>query len=268
MTKNIAYQTDRIAAYYAANRRRWTDFYRSEQSVFERIAAERGALGRVLDVGCAAGGLGEALVERFGSVSTYTGIDINRQAIEAARAAAGRLAVPSELIVGDICDCAELGQRTFDVVTALSVADWNVDAQGIVAACWDRVAAGGDLIMSLRLTTAASVRDIARSFQYIWFEPMPVPNDAERAPYNVFNVTEAIAWLSAQVPRPEKILIHGYWGTPSQTARTPYERLIFSVVALHKPRDGVVATAIETDLPHDSFMTPSPVSTRSPGHAP
>src|SRR5690348_11847936 len=54
MPKNITYQTDHIAAYYALNRRRWADFYPSEQSVFERVAADRGPLGRVLDVGCAA----------------------------------------------------------------------------------------------------------------------------------------------------------------------------------------------------------------------
>ena len=257
MPKNITYQTDHIAAYYALNRRRWADFYPSEQSVFERVATDRGPLGRVLDVGCAAGGLGKALLERFGSVSSYTGIDINRQAIEAARATAG-LAVPTEFVVGDICDRSELTGRTYDVVTALSVADWNVDAHGILAACWNHVAPGGHLVVSLRLTTSAGIRDVARSFQYIWFEPTPIPADAERAPYNVFNVEEAVAWLSSQIPPPQQVLIHGYWGTPSRTARTPYDRLIFSVVALRKARDGRVETAIETDLPHDAFTIPSP----------
>ncbi|MGB8182727.1 MAG: class I SAM-dependent methyltransferase [Stellaceae bacterium] len=257
MSKNIAYQTDRIAAYYAVNRRRWADFYPSEQLVFERVATERGTLGRVLDVGCAAGGLAEALAERFGSVRAYTGIDINRQAIETARADTSRLVVPSEFIVGDICDCSELVGRTFDLVAALSVADWNIDAHGILAMCWDHVAPGGHLVMSLRLTTATGISDITRSFQYIWFESGPVPAAAERAPYNVFNTNEALAWLASQVPRPEKILIHGYWGTPSRTARTLYERLIFSVVALRKPRDQAIAeTVIETDLPHDAFTNP------------
>jgi SAM-dependent methyltransferase len=256
MSKNIAYQSDRIAAYYAANRRLWTDFYPSERLVFERVATERGALGRLLDVGCAAGGLGEALATRFTSVVAYTGIDINHQAINAAHVGTGRLAVPSEFIVGDICDCSDLAGRTFDLVTALSVADWNVDAQGILAACWDHVAPGGHLVVSLRLTTAAGVRDMRRSFQYIWFEPTPVPADAERAPYNVFNVAEATAWLSGQTPKPDKILIHGYWGKPSQTARTPYERLIFSVVALRKPREQAAGeAAIEIDLPHDVLTT-------------
>lgn len=268
MSKNIAYRTDRIAAYYAVNRRRWADFYPSEQSIFERVAAERSMLGRVLDVGCAAGGLGKALAERFGSVTAYTGIDINRQAIAAARADAGNIKVPSEFTVGDICDCPDLAGRTFDLVTALSVADWNIDAHGILAKCWDHVAPGGHLVMSLCLTTATGISDITRSFQYIWFESGPVPAAAERAPYNVFNTNEALAWLASQVPRPEKILIHGYWGTPSRTARTPYERLIFSVVALRKLRDQTIAeTVIETDLPHDALTTPlsaSPAARRVP----
>lgn len=122
--------------------------------------------------------------------------------------------------------------------------------------------------MSLRLTTEEGIHDMARSFQYIWFEPTPVPHDAERAPYNVFNTTEAVAWLAGQNPKPEKILIHGYWGTPARTARTPYNRLIFSVVALRKPRDGAGATAIETHLPHDAFTNPLPVSADPARHVP
>lgn len=259
MPKNITYQTDCIAAYYALNRRRWADFYPSERSVFERVAADRSPIGRVLDVGCAAGGLGEALTEHFGSVSSYTGMDINRQAIDAAQATAN-LAIPAEFVVGDICDSSELAGRTFDLVTALSVADWNVDAHGILAACWNHVAPDGHLVVSLRLTTAAGIRDVARSFQYIWFEPTPIPADAERAPYNVFNVDEAVAWLSSQAPPPQKVLIHGYWGIPSRTACTPYDRLIFSVVALRKARGPLVETAIETDLPHDAFKIPSSTS--------
>jgi SAM-dependent methyltransferase len=258
MPKNIAYQSDRIAGYYAVNRRRWNEFYPSERWVFERIAAEHGAIGRVLDVGCAAGGLGEALAEHFGSVTAYTGIDINRQAIAAAEKASDRIAAPNEFIAADVCDCPALAGRRFDLVTALSVADWNVDAHGIVDACWERVAPGGTLVMSLRLTTDAGVCDVGRSFQFIWFDPTPIPAGAERAPYNVFNSAEAIAWLAGQVPRPEKLLVKGYWGTPSATARTPYRKLIFAVVAMRKALTGTAAkTEIETHLPDDAFTTAS-----------
>lgn len=254
--RNIVYETDRIAGYYEAHRRCWDDFYPSERAVFERVAAEAGRIGRMLDVGCAVGGLGEALVERFGTVTAYTGVDINHAAIEAAKRVAGRIAAPSDFIAADICSCPALAGRQFELVTALSVADWNVDAHGIVAACWGQVAPGGTLVLSLRLTPATGLCDVRQSFQYIWFEPLPAPPDAERAPYNVFNSGEAMMWLSAQAPKPERILVHGYWGTPSATARTPYQRLIFAVVALRKPRAGTVSESqIETHLPEDAFRT-------------
>ena len=159
---------------------------------------------------------------------------------------------PATFIAGDICNCPELAQHQFDLVTALSVADWNVDADGIVKACWDRVAPGGHLVLSLRLTDKATICDIARSFQYVWFDAEPAPESTERAPYNVFNVDDALGWLGRQQPRPEHILVYGYWGKPSASARTPYDRLLFAVIAMRKPAAGhATEPVVETHLPDD-----------------
>jgi SAM-dependent methyltransferase len=255
MSQNIVYRTDTIARHYGVNRRRWADLYPSERWVFERVAQERTRIGRVLDVGCAAGGLAEALTERYSTLERYTGVDINRDAIAAARAAVSRLPITGEFIAGDICNCPALADRRFDLVTALSVADWNIDTPGILAACWSHVEQGGHLVVSLRLTPDAGICDIERSFQYIWFEPSPPPPDAERAPYNVFNVRDAMVWLAGQAPRPGRIVVYGYWGTPSATARTPFARLVFAVIALSKPADNQSTgePMMEVHLPADAL---------------
>jgi SAM-dependent methyltransferase len=242
MPHNIAYRTDVVGDFYGAHRRRWQDFYQSERHVFEILAAHGASFTNVLDVGCAAGGLGDALSERFGTVVSYTGVEINRHAAEVGAELVSGSDVAKTFIVTDICDCKELAGQTFELVTLLGVADWNVDARGIVAKCWEHVRPNGHLVISLRLTPHTTICDITRSFQFIWFQPTPPPADVERAPYNVFNVGEAIAWLAGQAPKPEHIYVYGYWGKPSAMARTPYDRLLFSVIALRKP------TAPTTDI--------------------
>ena len=78
---------------------------------------------RVLDVGCASGGLTELLVEGGASV---VGIDLNPRLVERARERVGERA---EFRVVDISDPLPFGDSSFDVVTASLVlhylADWG-----------------------------------------------------------------------------------------------------------------------------------------------
>jgi SAM-dependent methyltransferase len=256
MSKNIVYQGHRIGDFYATHRRRWQDFYPSERRVFETLAARGATFATILDVGCAAGGLGEALSERFDSIREYTGIDINTHAVELADRLARETSIAKRFIVADVCNCTALAGHAFDLVTLLSVADWNVDAWGIVAKCWEHVRPNGHLVISLRLTLDKTICDIARSYQYIWFDTTPPPADADRAPYNVFNIREAVGWLAGQAPRPEHLYLYGFWGKPSTSARTPYDRLLFSVIALRKPSGGASdrETEVELHLPASAYM--------------
>lgn len=255
MARNIVYQTDAIDAFYSGHRRRWADFYPSERTVFEAIAADGASFARVLDVGCAVGGLGEALIERFKDVTSYTGIDINRQAIETAARIADGSSVQKRFIAADICDAPQIAGETFDVVTALGVADWNLDPSGIVNDCWKHVRPGGYLVMSLRLTPHATICDMNRSYQFIWFNSEAPPPDAERAPYNVFNSNAAIDWMSNLSPRPASLFCYGYWGKPSSAARVPYDRLVFSVLALQRPVNPGGAMKKDIRLPDDAGVS-------------
>jgi 2-polyprenyl-3-methyl-5-hydroxy-6-metoxy-1,4-benzoquinol methylase len=77
--KNIEYKSRGIQIYYSCNRSKWEALYPSERWVFTKLAGSEGFLGDVLDVGCACGGLGTALSQKF-RLTSYTGVDINRQA--------------------------------------------------------------------------------------------------------------------------------------------------------------------------------------------
>ncbi len=248
MNKNIVYRSDEITKFYQNHRVRWSEFYPSEKWVFERIAGEQARLGDVLDVGCAAGGLGAALSERF-HLSSYTGIDIHAGIIEWAKQHR-QLDMPSEFYADDIYTIRL--EKAFDTVVSLGCADWNIETLGILQACWDRVKPGGTFIVSLRLTTASSVNNIQESYQYINFtgdDP-----DPERANYVVINYREAIGIMEELTPRPELTGSYAYWGQPSAMARTPFERILFSVFYVRKPVSGSSTGRVELHFPSDVFQ--------------
>jgi len=255
---NIAYNTSAIAAYFSTNRRRWDQFYLSERHIIEEVASTRdGSLGTVLDVGCACGGLGAALGKRY-AVARYVGIDINEQAIALARGLTD-ITVPHDLLHGDIMRDTMLDGVQFDTVFNLSCADWNVDFGGILDASWARVAPGGTMIISLRLTAGPGARGMDRSYQFIHYgDPAAMPVNAEKAAYVVLNVSEALAELSRLGP--EAVTGYGYWGPPSATARTPFHRLGFAVFAARKPPAGAELPSVADfalRLPPDIWAFPA-----------
>ncbi len=256
MSKNIKYQTSNLAEYFINSRRTWDEFYPSERWVFSRIGDENKGFGSVLDVGCAVGGLGRALSEKY-ELSAYTGLDINEQAIEYANSNV-QLNIETAFHCDDIVTTSLLGERQYDSVFALSVADWNVDTYGILEACWRRVKPGGRLIISQRLSNLASVLDPETSYQYILPQgqsniPQDV-SDVETAPYMVLNVTECFRILTSLKVTPEQILAYGYWGTPSKTAVTPFDKIAFAVLSIAKPIDRLTNdVGLECHLPADLF---------------
>lgn len=214
--------------FYRGNRRKWNEFYPSERWVFEKLVSEKGTLGKVLDVGCACGGLGEALSERS-LIECYTGVDINGDAIEWASREI-RLPVPLEFIAEDILKLDRNDQ--FDTVVSLSCADWNIETSKIIEACWKRVKLGGTLIISLRVTPEKGVNNIKKSYQYINF--FGNEKDPEIANYVVLNFQETLQLLGDLKPSPQVIGAYGYWGKHSSMAMTPYEQIVFAVFYVKK----------------------------------
>jgi SAM-dependent methyltransferase len=227
--KNIKYNSKKLLEFFSFNRQKWDEFYPSERWVFDKIGGKDKKLGDVLDVGCACGGLGAALDERF-ILASYTGVDVHRGAIDWARRHQ-KLSIPSYFITGDILE-VDLNNR-YDIVVSLSCADWNIEAEKIINTCWEKVDKDGYFVISLRLTALEGINNIKESYQYI--NPSGKEKDPEIANYVVFNFKEIVSIIKGFSPSPELIGAYGYWGKPATTAVTPFDKLVFAVFYIKKP---------------------------------
>jgi hypothetical protein len=149
---------------------------------------------------------------------------------------------------GDILDLGkhELKERQFDAVFSLSCVDWNVRFDDMLAAAWSFVLPGGYLIATFRLTDAEGCNDIGRSYQYINFDGI---REGERAPYVVLNAHSLMERLGGFCP--SEINAYGYWGAPSSTAVTPYERLCFSAFSIRKRMENAGTCRLDLQLPDE-----------------
>ena len=243
--KNIKYSSLELIDYYCENRSKWDDVYPSEKHVFEKIAAERDGLGDIFDVGCACGGLCSSLHTKF-KINSYTGIDINNEMIDWARKER-RVDIPVEFISGDVLEI-ELAKK-FDTVVSLSCADWNIKTEDIINDCWGKVKEEGYFIISLRLTAEESINDIKKSYQLINFSGDN--KNPEKANYVVFNINDILDLFKGLVPKPVIIGSYGYWGKPSETAVTLYDKLVFAVFYIKKAKNDNLDIKIQFDLPDD-----------------
>jgi len=253
--KNLKYLTEEIGKFYSGHRVTWDEFYPSERWIFEKVAGPELNMGLVLDVGCAVGGLANALEEKF-TLSKYVGVDINKQAIEKARMINKKCGLMRRFESADILEMKCLEPAEFDSVFSLGCADWNVRTEDIISSCWKSVRKGGHFILTLRLTPKDTIREMIKSYQYIYFgEELPdEKNSLEKAPYVVFNVREALGILSTLSPSPKKIIAYGYWGKPSHTAVTPFNRVVFSAFAIEKAKVKCSGTALECHWPLEIIL--------------
>jgi SAM-dependent methyltransferase len=241
MNLNIAYQTDQLVRYFSRNRIAWPQFYESERTIIGQLGLSPS--NTILDIGCGCGGLGLALRERFG-VEHYTGVEINPLSAEAGRA----MNPQARILCGDILQLnrTELGDQQFDVVFSLSCVDWNVEFADMLAAAWERVAPGGHLVATFRLTDGQGCNDPERSYQYINFDGV---REGERAAYVVLNARDLMAHFVAC--NPSLIRAYGYWGVPSATAITPFQRLCFCAFSVQKRAGDSAAVRFELNLPRE-----------------
>ena len=241
--RNIEYRTPAIEAYYREHRTRWDHFYESERVVFEKLGL--GSASAVLDLGCGCGGLGLALRQRFG-VQQYTGVEINRQAAQTAQLMnpTGRFLRRDmlELSAGD------LAEESFDVVASLSCIDWNIQFAEMLVKAYRYVRAGGYFVSSFRLTSAESLIDAQRSYQYVNFQG---EKEGEVAPYVILNFGELLGQLKSLAP--SRIVGFGYIGVPSSTAVTPVDKVVFAVIAVQKRAAAAQDTLVDIhlDLPQE-----------------
>jgi SAM-dependent methyltransferase len=240
MTKNISYQTDKIAQFFSVNRISWSQFYESEKKIINELRL--GSDDQVLDIGCGCGGLGLALKEQF-NINEYTGVEINALAAAAAR----KLNPDANILFGDILalDSEVLKEKTYDVVFSLSCIDWNVEFLKMLNASWMHVNPGGHMVATFRLTPEQGCADITKSYQFINYDGLL---EGEEAAYVVLNINSLLNQIMQFDPA--EIKAFGYWGPPSVTAVTPYKRLCFTAIAIQKRKIGEKAeTRLSLNLP-------------------
>ena len=217
---------------YSSNRCTWKDFYPSERYIISNVIKKTTSPTTILDVGCGTGGLGYALSQEF-NITKYTGIDINAPMIEYAKYKSKLSNYNFKFVNGDIAEQnIQINSNVYDVVTSLSCVDWNLSLHNNINACWEKVACGGYLVLSLRITLEKGINDIDKSYQIINFDNTVDLNDKEKANYVIINYFDALKILKGL--NPESIDAYGYWGKPSDTVVTLYDKVIFSVFAIKK----------------------------------
>jgi SAM-dependent methyltransferase len=245
--ENIKYNSEQLVEYYRNNKFNYDDFYASEKIVFDKVFSKLNENPSVLDVGCACGGLGNGLSQKF-NLKYYCGVDINSQCIAWAKRN-NKLPIPHDYIEQDILNCNQLNKKKFDLVFNLSCADWNIKTLDIIEKSWELVDTGGYMIISLRLTENESLNDITKSFQFIDFSGSGL--EEEKANYVIINFYDAYEIFSNLLPMPDYVYHYGFYGSPSLTATTPYDKLCFSVLAIRKGHAKSSDMRLEMDIPYN-----------------
>ena len=245
MEKNIVYKTGKLADYYANSRTKWEQFYESEKIVIEGLGIA--STDSILDIGCACGGLGLVLREKFG-VTNYTGIEINELAAHKAEAMN-----PSAVFhCGDFLELSEsvISGEVFDFVFSLSCFDWNIQFDEMLLSVWNHVAEGGTLVATFRIVATEGSTDMKKSYQYINFDGNLA---GEKAAYIVLNAQELFGKLLAFSP--SSITACGYFGAPSRTAITPYTDICFTAISITKRQgNDNVKPRLDLQLPNEILL--------------
>jgi trans-aconitate methyltransferase len=231
--------------YFSNNRNDFEDFYTTEKIIIDRIFSNE-KINKVLDIGCACGGLYNALKNKYGEIS-YTGIEINDAAAKIAKNKYPEVSI----INSDFNEFQLYNLEKFNVVFSLSCFDWNLGITNdillsfynMLNSSWDFVEEGGYLILSLRLDENETIFDSKISCQYINYEDKL---EGEIANYGILSINDFISIIKKL--QPSKVLANGFIGKPSKTAITPKNELCFSVFAIQKPKKNQKITEIELNI--------------------
>ena len=215
----INYTSTDAAEYFSTARIHFSQFYRSEQECLKSLITYSPQEVSFLDIGCAAGGLGNAIINEYPSKSiSYLGVDINPNTI-----ALGKQNFPFlDLVCSDFIHILNAGISRFTHIISLSCIDWNTSYEESLAAvlryCHRRKV---DFCFSFR-SSHKGVNSLSQSYQYVNYHGEP---KGEIANYVVLSFDDLTSIIQAFSP--SYVYIYASVGSPSPTAVTPYTELTF-----------------------------------------
>tara|TARA_B100000768_G_C11174755_1_gene330311 strand:- start:70 stop:816 length:747 start_codon:yes stop_codon:yes gene_type:complete len=219
-------KTNLIKDFFSKTRNNFNDFYPSEKEVIQKVIDKFDTNINILDLGCATGGLYQALKEKSENIS-YTGVDIDQNAISFAK----QKFKEAKFINSDFNDFLDQEKEKFDIIFSLSCLDWNLNDSSIkgfneeVTNIFKSVKEGGYLIFSIRLTEFDTLYNSKESYQII-----KSTKEKLKASYSIISY-EDLNKLIFSI-RVTEIIASGFKGKPSKSAITPYEKIDFAVFAL------------------------------------
>lgn len=177
---------------------------------------------RVLDIGCAQGGLAAALAERLGRFE-YTGVDVNADMVERARARfpAHRFHRVRE------GDYSALGAETFDLVVVFGILHLHETWRETLAAAWRHT--GGTLLFDLREVEGPTIEDKAVSYFRMDFNGADAAHTSARLPYILVNSAEALGAARRICAGARAVARYGYTHPISGAAVSPVAEAMASV---------------------------------------
>lgn len=198
------------------------DLYPSERRFLPWLAEQAG---QVLDVGCAAGGFSRVW-RHYRADIDYTGVDISRELIDAARAAHPG----HRFLLGDCADGLPLANGAFAIVEALGWLHWEPRYHVALRELWRLTQRYCFVDVRLREAGQPTIRGQQKvAYGQEW-------DGSTVTPYIVVEWTEFARLLAGL--RPGRIYGHGYWGMPADTVVGIDAPVCFSTFVLEKAPSG------------------------------
>ena len=224
----LNYKSQQAAEYFSSNRIRLEEFYPSEKKAL-RIMLDyvqyKNEIFHLVDLGCGAGGLGNALLsEDKSNKLRYTGIDINEITINKGKEIFPSLNLINDDIVSYLSSSASAknDNSKVDLFTSLSCIDWNTEFQkSIDIIAKESMKNNSDFLFTFR-ASEKGIDCLSTSYQYVnYFNS----REGEIAAYVVLSYQNLLElFLKFQ---PKRVFLFTNDGPPSQTAITPYSKLTF-----------------------------------------